>query len=243
MDQELRQARIDLAAALRLAARFGLSEGICNHFSATLPGRDDCFLLNPYGVHWAEIRARDLLLVDQDGALLDGEGEVEVSALCIHGPVHLQNPRARCVLHTHMPYATTLTAIEGGRLEAVSQNALRFTNDVAYDRDYNGLANDFAEGGRIAEALGDKRILFLANHGVIVIGESIARAFNDLYFLERACQVQVLAMSTGRPLKLVGGNLAAATFGGKGGETERYAQAHFDALKRLLDREDSDYAN
>ncbi len=242
MDQNLRQARIDLAAALRLAARFGLSEGICNHFSAALPGREDRFLLNPFGVHWAQIRARDLLLVDQDGNLLEGEGEIELSAFCIHGPVHLRHPRARCILHTHMPYATTLTAVEDGRLEAVSQNALRFTNDVAYDQDYNGLANDLAEGARIAETLGDARILFLANHGVIVIGESIARAFNDLYFLERACQVQVLAMATGRPLRVVGDNLAAATFGGKGGEAERYAQAHFDALKRLLDREDPDYA-
>ena len=242
MDQELRQARVDLAAALRLAERFGLSEGICNHFSAALPGRDDRFLLNPFGVHWAQIRARDILLVDQDGKLLDGEGEVELSAFCIHAPVHLRHPRARCIMHTHMPYATTLTAVEDGRLEAVSQNALRFTNDLAYDQDYNGLANDLAEGARMAEVLGDKRILFLANHGVIVIGESIARAFSDLYFLERACQVQVRAMATGQPLRVVSDNLAAATFGGKDGEVERYAQAHFDALKRLLDREDPDYA-
>ena len=237
-----RQARVDLAAALRLAVRFGLNEGIANHFSFALPGREERYLLNPHGVHWSQVRARDILVVDRHGEVLDGEGEAERTAVCIHGQVHLRHPRARCVLHTHMPYATALTAIEDGRLEPVNQNSLMFYGDVAYDEDYGGLADSEEEGARIADALGDKRVLFLANHGVIVVGTTIAGAFNDLYYLERACLVQVLAMSTGRPLKRVGDNLAAKTFDPDRREHEVYGEAHFAALKRVLDAEDPAYA-
>ncbi len=240
---ELRQARMDLAAALRLAVRFGLHEGIDNHFSYAVPGMADRFLLNPYGVHWSQVKASDLLLVDKDGHIVEGDGKAETTAFCIHSRIHLRNPRANAVLHTHMPYATALTAIEDGRLEPVNQNSLRFYGDVAYDDDYNGIADSPEEGDRMAEALGDKRVLFLANHGVVVVGGSMAKAFHDLYYLERACQVQVLAMSTGKPLKRVGDNLAATAF-----DTDRsyaddvYAQAHFAALKRVLDAEDRTYA-
>ncbi len=140
-----------------------------------------------------------------------------------------------------MPYATALTSIEAGRLEPVTQNALRFHGDVAYDDDYNGVAEDTAEGARMAEALGDKRVLFLAHHGVIVVGETMAQAFDDLYYLERACEVQVLAMSTGRPLKRIGDNLAGAFFSAWSGNDGSYAKTHFEALKRVLDAEEPGY--
>ena len=239
MNDTHRQARTDLAAALRLAARMGLSEGICNHFSYAVPGGEDRFLLNPHGLHWSEIRSGDLLVVDATGKVLEGRGEAEVSAICIHAPLHRRHPRGRCVLHSHMPYATALTAIEDGKLEPVIQNALRFYGDVAYDRDYGGLAQEADEGERIAGAMGDKRVLFMANHGIIVVGDSIAAAFDDLYYLERACQTQVLAMSTGRPLKRISDNLAATAFAEWAGREGSYARAHFEALKRLLDREDA----
>lgn len=242
MDMDHWQARVDLAAALRLAERFGLHEGICNHFSCALNEAGDRFLLNPWGVHWSQVKAGDLLLLDGEGRVLEGAGEVERSAFCIHSQVHRQNPRARCVLHTHMPYATSLTAIEDGRLLPVNQNALRFYGDVAYDDDYGGLAEDVAEGARIADAMKGKRVLFMANHGVLVVGPTPAQAFNDLYYLERACQVQVLAMSTGRPLRLVGDNLAAQTFTRDGPEGDPYAERHFAALKTLLEAEDASYA-
>lgn len=242
MEMEHRQARVDLAAALRLAARFGLHEGICNHFSYALAGPQERFLLNPWGIHWSQMRASDLLLLDGEGRVLEGSGEVERSAFCIHSQVHRHGPRARCVLHTHMPYATALTAIEEGRLLPVNQNALRFYGDVAYDGDYNGLAEDVAEGARIAAAMDGKRVLFMANHGLLVVGATMAQAFNDLYYLERTCQVQVLAMSTGRPLRLVGDNMAAQTFARHGPEGDPYAERHFAALKALLDAEDAAYA-
>lgn len=242
MNDALQEARADLAAALRLAARFGLNEGICNHFSYAVADDGGRFLLNPYGLHWSMVRASDLLLVDAESRVVDGAQDgLEATAFAIHGAIHRRRPRARCVLHTHMPYATALACLADGRLQPLHQNALRFQGRVAYDSEFNGLAENAAEGERIAAALGGADVLFLANHGVVVTGESIARAFDDLYYLERACQVQVLAMSTGRPLKLVGDNVAAATFAewpDKGGS---YAAAHFEALKRLLDREAPDY--
>ena len=244
MTDVIRQAKIDLAAALRLAAHFDLHEGIDNHFSYALPGEESLFLLNPYGLHWSEITAGDLLTLDGEGRVLEGEGPVDITAFCIHAPIHIKNPRARCVFHTHMPYATALTSLDEGTLEPVSQNNLRFYGEVAYDETYNGLAMETAEGERLAAVLGDKRILFMANHGVVVVGETIANAFDDLYFLERACMVQVLAMSTGRPLKRISDNMAShfkEDF--RRALSDDYGKAHFEALKRILDRQDPGYVN
>src|SRR5437868_10634317 len=170
-----RAARVDLAAAFRLAVRMEFHEGVCNHFSLMLP--DGRFLLNRYGLHWSEVTASNLLALDAHGKILEGEGSFEKTAFYIHSRIHLAHPRAACVLHTHMPYATSLTLLEGGRLEMAEQNALRFHGDIAYDDIYNGLVVDNAEGDRLAAALGDKRVLFLASHGVIVAGESVAEAF------------------------------------------------------------------
>ena len=242
MDRTLNDARINLAAAFRLAARFDLHEGICNHFSYAPPERPGCFLVNPFGIHWSQVSASDLLLVDNEGRVLEGKGELETTAFCIHSRIHMRHPRAACVLHTHMPYATTLTSLEDTPLEPISQNALRYYNDVAYDTNYNGIATEVDEGERMAAAMGDKRILFLANHGVVVVGDSIEKAFEDLYYLERACQLQVLALSTGRPLKRVTDNVAATTFSRPDAELH-YAQTHFAALKRLLDAEDAGYTS
>ncbi|MCG8355870.1 MAG: aldolase [Kiloniellales bacterium] len=243
MNQAEWQARVDLAAALRLAVHFGLNEAIDNHFSYAIPGKTDRFLLNPYGLYWSEIRASDLLEVDAEGNVVSGDGIAESTAFCIHSRIHLRHPNARCVLHTHMPYATSLSLLEDGRLEPVSQTALMFYNDVAYDDGYNGLGDTSAEGDRMAEAMDGRRVLFLSGHGVIVAGETIAKAFADLYYLERACQAQVLAMSTGRPLKPITDNIAASTFGGHHEELSDHARVHFDALKRsILEKQDPGYA-
>lgn len=237
----VRQARIDLAAALRLAVRCGFHEGIDNHFSLAVPGESNRFLLNPWGLHWDEVRASDLLVVDAAGKLVSGAVEPEATAFFIHSRIHLGNPKATCVLHTHMPYATALTTLSSGRLEPISQSAMRFWNEVAYLDEYNGLVLDDAEGDRITGALGDKRVLFLANHGVIVVGETVARAFNDLYHLERVCQLQCIALQTGRPLRRLGADVIAETCRQIEPEREN-AALHFDALKRLLDRDGVDYA-
>ena len=233
--------RVDLAAAFRLAVRLDLHEGVCNHFSAMLPDGKR-FLLNRYGLHWSEVSASNLLALDAAGNVLGGEGEVEKTAFYIHSRIHLGNPRATCVLHTHMPYATTLTLLEGGRLEMVEQNALRFHDDIAYDDIYNGLVVDNAEGDRLARVLGGKRVLFLANHGVIVVGSSVAEAFDALYYLERACRLQVLARSMGGKLRPVRPEVVQQTYKLILADTPKYAGAHFGALKRILDREEPAYS-
>lgn len=236
-------ARADLAAALRLAAQNGFNEGIDNHFSLAVPGQANRFLLNPWGLHWSEVRASDLLVVDAAGELVSGDAAPEPTAFFIHSRIHRGIERAACVLHTHMPYATALTSLSGGRLEMCTQNALRFWNEIGYDDTYNGLALDDAEGDRICAALRGKRILFLANHGVVVIGETVAEAFDDLYFVERACEVQVLAMHTGRPLRLVARDVVERTYRQIESGRKDAAATHFAALKRLLERAGSDYAD
>jgi len=235
------RGRIDLAASLRWAAKLGLSEGICNHFSLALGGADERYLINPFGVHWAEMRASQLLVLDRDGRIVEGRGEVEATAFHIHSRLHRARPDATAVLHTHMPHATALTLIQRGRLEMLHQTALRFHEAIAYDDAYNGLALDEHEGDRMAAALGSARIMFLANHGVVTIGANLAEAFDDLYYLERAAELQVLAYSTGRPLQLVEDAVARRTAAQFARDRPVYAHAHLEAVKRLLDKEDPSY--
>jgi ribulose-5-phosphate 4-epimerase/fuculose-1-phosphate aldolase len=242
-----RAARVDLAACYRLADRFGLNEGIDNHLTLLVPGHSDRFLLAPFGMHWSEVKASDFLVVDFSGQVLSGHGSVEDTALYIHQPVHRLSPQGRCVLHTHMPYATALCMLENPRLEMAVQSALGFYDDVAYDPTYNGLAYDASEGERLARSLGDKSVLMMANHGVLVVGKTVPEAFERLYFLERAAQAQVLALSTGRALRLIPEPMIRKTVaqfsaGGLVGGRDR-SDLHFDALKRVLDRANSDYAS
>lgn len=234
-------ARIDLAAAFRLAVRLDLHEGVCNHFSVMLAdgGR---FLLNAYGLRWSEVTASNLLALDAQGRILAGEGDYEKTAFYIHSRIHLANVNAACVLHTHMPYATALTLLEDGRLEMVEQNALRFHDDIAYDDIYNGLVVDNTEGDRLARALGQKRVMFLANHGVIVVGSSVAEAFDNLYYLERACRLQVLARMMGGKRRAVRPEVVSAACRMMRDDAPKYAGAHFGALKRMLDREEPAYS-
>jgi ribulose-5-phosphate 4-epimerase/fuculose-1-phosphate aldolase len=234
------QLRADLAAAFRLAARFGWHESIANHFSLAVSDDGGRFLLNPWGMHFSEIRASDLLVVNTNGEVLEGEGEVDRTAACIHGPIHARISHARCVLHTHMPYATALSSLEGMRLEPIHQNATRFYDLVAYDDDFGGLALDLDEGERICAALGNKSVLFMANHGVTVVGRSVAEAFDDLYYLEMACRNQVLALSTGQKLKTMPGAVVRRT--AEQWRATWEPETHFAALKRILDTEEPDYS-
>ena len=236
----LQQAKVDLAAALRAAALHGFNEGIDNHFSLAVPGRDDLFLLNRFGPHWSELRASDLLTIDLDGNVVGGEGEWEVTAFVIHRGVHQARPTARCVLHTHMPYATAVSLTTGGFETAVSQNAMYFHGRTAR-LPYGGLADAADEGTRIGEAIGDDvSVVFLENHGVLVVGDSVADAWHKLYFLERACQVQVLAQSTGQPLVQIAPDVAAKT-AAQWVEPSNVAELLFSAEKRRLDRENPGY--
>jgi ribulose-5-phosphate 4-epimerase/fuculose-1-phosphate aldolase len=230
---EVRGLREDLALALRAAAHHGLGEGVCNHFSMALPQRADWFLLNPRGLHWAEVKGEDIVLVDATGRQLAGRHPVEPTAMFIHAAVHRIAGKA-CVLHTHMPYATALTLTDLRALDTrLSQNAMRFHGRVAADTNYNGLALDTREGERIAHAMHGADVVFLGNHGVIVCGEQIAHAFDDLYYLERACMAQVIAHSTGRPLLPVQPELAARVASQTPGERLQ-SDLFFESLRRML---------
>lgn len=228
-----------LAATFRLAVRFELHEAIDNHFSLAVDG--ERFLINPYGIHWFQLSARDLLLVDGEGRVLEGDGEVEATALHIHAAIHRRNSAARAVFHTHMPYATAITCTEGGRLEPVSQTAAMFDGRIAYDDDYGGLGDTAAEGDRLAAVMGGKPVLFMANHGIITTGADPAEAFNALYYIERAARLQVLAASTGRKLKHLSPEIVAKTASAWAGMAD-HAQRHFAALVAILDAEEPDYA-
>ncbi len=235
--------RIELVAALRWAARLGFQEGVDNHFSVAVADDDGTvsgnrFLVNPYGLLWSEVTASSLVLAESSGAVLEGEHEVETTAFFIHAPLHVR--RARAVLHTHMPYATALTLLADGRLEPCQQNALLFHDRIAYDEEYSGLALDRAEGERMAALLGSASVLMLGGHGVVTVADTVAAAFTDLYYLEMAARAQVLAMSTGRPLRRIPDDVVRRTAEQAKPELGLVAQRYFDAVVRTLRREEPD---
>jgi ribulose-5-phosphate 4-epimerase/fuculose-1-phosphate aldolase len=231
--EQVGRLRADLAVALRAASQHGLAEGVCNHFSVELPDRSGRFLLNPRGLLWAEVGPDDVVMVDAEGHTLAGRHPVEPTAMFIHAAIHRLCGHP-CVLHTHMPYATALTLTAERVLNTrLSQTAMRFHGRVSVDAHYNGLALDLAEGERIASAMGNADVVFLGNHGVVVCGRRIDHAYDDLYYLERACMAQVLASSTGSRLMPVDGAIA---------ERVRYqtldervqSELFFEALRRTI---------
>ncbi len=236
MNESEWKLRIDLAAALHMAVANGLHEGIANHFSAVLDD-EELFLVNPFGLHFSEITASNLIVCDYHGKVIRGHGEPSPSAHHIHAPIHRLLPKARVLMHTHQPYATALTMIADGRLQWALQTSCRFYGRVAYDNDYDGVALSESVGERMASILGDAELMFLGNHGVLTAAPTVAQAFDDLYFIERAAQTQILAMSTGMPLQ----QLDQKTIELVSSQTryERfelgYIDRHFDAQKRLLD--------
>jgi ribulose-5-phosphate 4-epimerase/fuculose-1-phosphate aldolase len=239
------QARIDLAAAHRIAEMQGLSEGIFNHLTLAVPGRSDRYYQIPFGLHWSEVTASCFMEVGYDGTLLRGSGDIERSCYCIHAPIHELVPAAACVMHTHMPFASAVCRLDPPRIEPLGQTEIGFLDRVAYDDSYTGQAWDPAEGRRLADRLGDKTVMLLANHGPLVVGRSVAEAYDRLYYLERACQVQIYAMSAGRPLKQVAPEIVEHTLR-QYRDPPRFSakptwEIHFDALKRILDRRGDNY--
>jgi ribulose-5-phosphate 4-epimerase/fuculose-1-phosphate aldolase len=238
----VRQARIDLAAAFRWAARLGMHEAIANHFSVATQDDGQQFLLNPVGAHFSRIRASDLLLLDAGNSNGDRES-ADPTAWTLHANLHRHLPQARCVLHTHMPYATALACLKDFEFLMLDQSACRFYQRIAYDREFGGMALGDDEGRRIAALLGPgKSVLFMGNHGVMVVAPTVAQAFDELYYLERAAQVQVLALSCGREPAVLPEAVAQRTCAQWNEYPTRFSQLHFQALKDILDQEKSDYA-
>jgi len=239
------QAKTQLAAAHRLAVLHELEEGIDNHFTVTVPGQDDRYLILPFGLHWSEARASAMIMFDESGTTLEGEGVVELSAQCIHAPIH-RICDVRVVLHTHQPWAVALNMLKDNRLLPANQTAAFFHGHIAYDDDYSGTADSLEEGERLAGVIGDKQILFMKNHGVIVTGDNIGQAYKRLYKLERVCRTQILALSTGRPIEVLSDDVVTRLQAPSGKDRHSRAERerlYFEAMMRVLDRELPGYAD
>ena len=239
-------ARVDLAAAHRLAVMHGFHEGIFNHFTLRVPGANDRYYQIPFGLHWSEVTASCFMEIGYDGTRLTGEGEVERSAYCIHAPIHRLNDKAAAVFHTHMPYASALSRLEDQSILPIGQTELGTMIHTAYDETYTGPAFDPAEGERLAGLVGDKTVLMMANHGVATFGQSVSEAYDRLYYVERVAQVQLYAMWTGRNLKTIARPVIDSSIAGFRNSAPQYGGKpnhvwHFDALKRVLDRKEPDY--
>ena len=244
MDTE-QSARRDLTVAFRWAAKLEMHEATANHFSVAVSQDSQNFLINPAGRHFSLVRASELILVDLNAENFGiAENQlVDPTAINLHGQLHKLLPHAKCILHTHMPYATALACLHDFEFLMLDQNACRFYQRIAYDRNYSGMALEASEGQRIAKVLGDsKSVLFLANHGVIVVGNSVAEAFDELYYLEKAAQLQVLALSTGRELSIIDDEIATLVCK-QWLEYPKSAEHHFAALIEILDQQSPEYKN
>jgi ribulose-5-phosphate 4-epimerase/fuculose-1-phosphate aldolase len=247
-DQEALEwaARVELAAAHRIAVMHGLAEGIMNHLTLAVPGKTDRYLQMPFGLHWSEVTASCFMEVAyEDGRILKGEGRVQRSCYAIHAPLHRDLPQGACVMHTHMPFASALTRLKDPRIKPTGQTEIGVLRNVAYDDSFTGPVRDPVEGARLARVMGDKGILFMANHGVLTVGRTVAEAYDRLYYLERAAQVQLYAMWTHQELKEVEEEAVIHTARVYSdsviNDSKNTWDLHFEALKRMVDRIDPDY--
>ena len=233
------EARVQLAAAHRLAVLHELEEGIDNHFTMTVPGGEGQYLILPFGLHWSEARASDLIVFDEQGRVLEGSGTLELSAQCIHAPIH-RITGAKVVLHTHQTWTIALNMLQDNRLLPASQSAAFYHGRIAYDDHYSGVAATLQEGERLAALMGTKPIVFMKNHGVVVTGATVAQAYQRLYRIERVCRNQILALSTGRPLEVLSDEIVARiqtpSADDRHSRPER-ERLFFEAMMRILDRD------
>ncbi|MBM3573376.1 MAG: aldolase [Alphaproteobacteria bacterium] len=232
--------RCELAATFRLCARNKWNEGIGNHNSVMIPGTDT-FLINPRGMLFDELRASDLIVCDLEGRVLRGRGELRKVAFHIHARMHKLNPGATVILHVHPPYSTALSMTVGGRLELAHTNNLTLNDRIVYDDETNGAVLDNTEGDRIAGLLGDKTIMFMASHGLTVVGPTIAEAYCELDNVERVCMWQWIAKSGFGPLRQMPERLRHRYNGPYGARAD--AALEFAALRRVLDKHEPDYAS
>ncbi len=233
--------RRDLAAFFRLAARLGLHEAVANHFSVAVSADGRSFLMNPKWRHFSRIRASDLLLLHADDTAEDAPADLDPTAWAIHGQLHARLPHARVVAHLHPPYATAIASLRNPEITPIEQNTARYYNRVAVDTGFSGMADSAAEGARLSRVLGNKSRMLMGNHGVLVVADTVGEAFDDIYTLERACQILVAACSTGRALNVLSPDVAERTAQDWEGIRD-FSRAHFAEMKAILDQEDPSYA-
>lgn len=227
------QARIDLAATFRIVAHLGMHEAVANHFSAAVSADGKQFLINPKWKHFSRIRASDLLLLNADDPAGADHPDVDATAWSIHGQIHQRLPDARAVLHLHPVYTTAVACLAQPKVPPIDQNTARYFNRIAVDDMYGGMADTEAEGARLAGMLDGKRRLLMGNHGVMVIAPTIGEAFDDIWTLERACQIYVTALSTGQPLRVLSDDVAEKTAKGWEKITD-FSRRHFEEMKALM---------
>jgi ribulose-5-phosphate 4-epimerase/fuculose-1-phosphate aldolase len=235
------QLRIDLAAVFRLVSKMDMHESVANHLSAAVSQDGKQFLMNRRWMHFDNVTASNLQHLDStDESVMSTSEAPDISAWAIHGNVHRNFPKARVILHLHPTYATALSTLKDPRILPLDNNTCRFYNRIAYDKDYGGIATTEQEGARIAQTFDGKDALMMGNHGVTVVGETVAKAFETMYYLEKACKTMVLAYSTGQPLNVLSDEIAEKT-AASWDDFDGAAQAHFDQLKAMLDKTDPDY--
>lgn len=238
------QERVDLAAAFRWTVRLNMHEAVANHFSLAINDDGTKFLMNPNQMHFQRIKASDLIVVDaNDPDTLNKPGAPDPTAWGLHGGLHRHCPHARCAMHVHSPYATVLASLKDKRLLPIDQNCATFFNRIAIDEHYGGLAFE-EEGARCAQLLSDPKVktLIMGNHGVMVIGETVAETFNRMFYFERAAQTYIMALQTGQPLDVLSDEVAEKT----AQEIEDYPEQdlrHLSELKAILDEEGASYAS
>jgi ribulose-5-phosphate 4-epimerase/fuculose-1-phosphate aldolase len=237
------QLRVDLAAAFRLAHHFDWHEAVANHLSLAVSPDGSQFLMNPRWRHFSRIKASELLLLDaNDESTMSRPDAPDLTAWSLHGRLHRALPQARCIIHLHPAYATTVASLRNPEILPIEQNTARFYNRLAFDLDYGGMANSDAEGDRIARLMGNKQIMMMGNHGILVCAATVAEAFDLTYYLERACRTLVLAYQTGQPLHVMTPDVAEKTAQEWEADREQFV-AHFSELKQVLDASDPSYAD
>jgi ribulose-5-phosphate 4-epimerase/fuculose-1-phosphate aldolase len=236
------EQRTDLAAAFRWFARLGMAESVANHFSAAVSPDGNCFLVNPCRRHFSQIRASDLLLLDANDPLaLQKPNAPDPTAWYLHAGLHANVPHARAVMHLHSKYATALGCLMDSSLYPIDINAARFFGRVGLDAQFSGMALSSDEAERQARLLaGGKSVLLMANHGVIVVGATIAQAFDELYYFERAAEMLLTCYATGKPLRFMPDSTAELTMR-QWLEYTGFATDHLNAVKQILDREEPEY--
>jgi len=235
------EARKDLAAAHRLAVLHGLNEGVWNHISLISPDDPEIMLISPGHTHWSQVSASNLAAVNRAGELVSGSAPPIRAGWIIHHPVHRARADAKCVIHVHAPYITAMSIRKDMVFEPrSSQQAARFHDDLVYYEVYDGVLSSEDEGERMAATLGDKRVLMLRNHGALIAADGVAKAYLDLYQLERACMYQILATTGGGEMALIPDDVTAEM-----GELARAGQnvEHFDGMRRWIEAVQPDFAD
>lgn len=237
------QERVDLAAAFRWTARLNMHEGVANHFSFAVNDDGTQFLMNPNQMHFSRVKASDMIMVDaNDLETLSGPNAPDPTAWGLHGGIHRHCPHARCAMHVHSIHATVLATLKDSRLLPIDQNCATFFNRYVIDDHYGGLAFE-EEGERCAGLLSDpkQKVMIMGNHGIMIIGATVAETFNRLYYFERAAETYIRALQTGQPLRVLSDEIAEKT----AQELEEYPEQderHLSELKAILDDEGSNYA-